>query len=103
MRCEFLGEHMRTQYLRLIAFRCSKCGGPVVSGSTTVRENEISRETGTREVGAICLSCDHKPDLGSAPKDLRNFPPVQWDTPKAAHTDHMVSAYFEMVNRAERH
>lgn len=86
---------MRTQYLRLIAFRCDKCGGPIVSGSTTVRENEISRETEIQELGAICLSCGHKPDLGTAPEDLRNFPPVRWDTPKATCVDHMVSAYFE--------
>lgn len=92
---------MRTQHLHLIAFRCNKCGGPVVSGSTTVRENEISRETEIREVGANCLSCGHKPDLGTTPEDLRNFPPVQWDTPKRTRADHVVSAYFEALNRED--
>ena len=94
---------MQTQYLRLIAFRCDECGGPVVSGSTTVREKEISRETEIREVGAICLSCGHRPDRGVAHSDVHDFPPVLWDTPKTTRGDHMVSAYFEMVNRAELH
>jgi hypothetical protein len=94
---------MRTQYLRLIAFECEKCRGPVVSGSTTVRENEISRETEIREVGAICLSCGSRPDWGTPPRDVHDFPPVLWDTPKTSRVDHMVNAYFEMINRAELH
>jgi hypothetical protein len=94
---------MRTQYLRLIAFVCDECGGPVVSGSTAVRENEISRETGIQEVGAICLSCGHRPNRGTAPGDVYGFPPVRWGTPKTTRVDHMVSAYFEMVNREELH
>ena len=79
---------MRTQYLRLIAFECEKCRGPVVSGSTAVRENEISRETEIREVGAICLSCGHRPARGTAPSDVHYFPPVLWDTPKTTRVDH---------------
>ena len=100
---EFLEGRMRTQYLHLTAFLCDKCGGPVVSGSTAVRENEISRETEIREVGAICLSCGHRPNQGTAPGDVHNFPPVRWDTSTTTRADHMVSAYFEMVNREERH
>lgn len=98
---------MRTHYLRLIAFECDKCGGPVVSGSTTVRENEISKETEIREVGAICLSCGHRPDQGTVPVHVHDFPPVLWDPSKTTRVDHrvdhMVSAYFEMANPEERH
>ena len=46
---------MRKHYLHVSAYSCDKCGGPVISGSTGVRDNEISRETDIREVGAICL------------------------------------------------
>jgi hypothetical protein len=94
---------MKTHYLRLVAFECEKCMGPVVSGSTTMRESEISKETEIQEVGAICLSCGHRPDRGAEPSDVHNFPPVLWDTPKAPRVDHMVSAYFETVNREELH
>ncbi len=51
---------MRTHYLHLSAYSCDNCGGPVVAGSIAVRENEISKETDVREVGAICLSCGHR-------------------------------------------
>ena len=94
---------MRTQYLHLSAFLCSECNGPVVSGSTAVRENEISRETDIQEVGAICLSCGQRPNRGTTPSGVHDFPPVLWDAAKATRVDHMVSAYFEMVNRAELH
>lgn len=51
---------MRTQYLHISAYSCERCRGQVISGSTAVRENEISKETEVREVGAICLSCGHR-------------------------------------------
>jgi len=92
---------MRKHYLHVRAYRCNKCEGPVISGSTGVRENEISNETGIRDVGAICLSCGHRPDPGVTHSDVHDFPPVLWDTPKTARVDHMVSAYFETVNREE--
>jgi hypothetical protein len=47
---------MRKQYLHLSA----KCDGPVVAGLLAVRENEISKETEIRQVGAICLSCGYQ-------------------------------------------
>jgi hypothetical protein len=52
----------------------------VLSGSTAVRENEISKETDIREVGAICLSCGHRQSKATPPGGTRDFPPVQWDT-----------------------
>jgi hypothetical protein len=46
---------MKKQYLHLSAYSCDKCAGPVIAGSIGVRENEISKETDIRGVGAICL------------------------------------------------
>jgi hypothetical protein len=94
---------MRRHYLHVSAYSCDKCGGPVISGWTAVRENEISNETDIRSVGAICLSCGHRQSNATAPGGTRNFPPVQWDPPRATDTEHLVSAYFEMVNREELH
>ena len=51
---------MRKQYLHLSAYPCDACAGPVIAGSLAVRENEISKETDIRPVGAICLSCGHR-------------------------------------------
>jgi hypothetical protein len=90
---------MRKHYLHVRAYSCDKCGGPVISGSTAVRENEISKETDIREVGAICLSCGHRQSKATAPGKRGNFPPVQWDLRSAIPLEHLVSAYFEAVNR----
>jgi hypothetical protein len=81
---------MKTQYLHLSAFSCDKCQGPVVSGSTAVRENEISKETDIREVGAICLSCGHRQSKAAAPGGTRDFPPVLWDTGRAIDAGRVV-------------
>jgi hypothetical protein len=94
---------MRKHYLHVRAYSCDECGGPVISGSTGVRENEISRETDIREVGAICLSCGHRQNKAAGSGDTRDFPPVQWDAPNAPDAEHLVSAYFEAVNREELH
>jgi hypothetical protein len=94
---------MRKHYLHVCAYSCDKCGGPVVSGSTAVRENEISKETDVREVGAICLSCGHRQNKATAPGRTREFPPVQWDAPKTIGAEHLATAYFETLNRAELH
>jgi hypothetical protein len=74
---------MKKQYLHLSAYSCDKCAGPVVAGSTAVRENEISKETDIREVGAICLSCGHRQNQATEPGLTRNFPPTQWESMKA--------------------
>jgi hypothetical protein len=94
---------MRKHYLHVRAYSCDKCGGPVISGSTGVRENEISKETDIRDVGAICLSCGHRQSRPTEPGVTRDFPPVQWDAPSTIGGEHLVSAYFEEVNRAELH
>jgi hypothetical protein len=74
---------MKRQYLHLSAYSCDKCTGPVVAGSLAVRENEISKETDIRQVGAICLSCGHRQSKGTEAGVTRNFPPVQWESMNA--------------------
>jgi hypothetical protein len=69
---------MKKQYLHLSAYSCDKCAGPVIAGSIGVRENEISKETDIREVGAICLSCGHRQSKATEPGVTRSFPPTQW-------------------------
>ncbi len=72
---------MKKQYLHLAAYSCDKCAGPVVAGSTAVRENEISKETDIREVGAICLSCGHRQSGATEPGLTHTFPPTLWESP----------------------
>jgi hypothetical protein len=62
---------MKKQYLHLSVYFCDKCEGPVVSGSVAVRENEISKETDVREIGAICLSCGHRQSKPALPVNSR--------------------------------
>jgi len=94
---------MRRHYLHITAYPCDKCGGPVISGSTGVRESEISKETDIREVGAICLSCGHRQSRPSPRGRTRDFPPVQWELPNDIGAEHLVSAYFETLNREGIH
>jgi hypothetical protein len=74
---------MKKQYLHLSAYSCDKCAGPVIAGPITVRENEISKETDIREVGAICLSCSHRQSKATEPGLTHDFPPTQWESTKA--------------------
>jgi hypothetical protein len=92
---------MKKHYLHLSAYSCDKCAGPVVSGSTGVRENEISKETEIQRVGAICLSCGHRQSEPTLPGVSRDFHPIQWDAIKAVEPEHLVSACFEEPNREE--
>ena len=71
---------MKRQYLHLSAYSCDRGAGPVVAGSIAIRENEISRETDVREVGAICLSCGHRQTKATEPGCTRRFPPTQWES-----------------------
>ena len=79
---------MRKQYLHLSTFRCDACDGPVVAGSLGVRENEISKETDIRQVGAVCLSCGRRQSEATEPGRARHSLPMEWasaDTIKAFH------------------
>jgi hypothetical protein len=91
---------MRRQYLHLSAYPCDKCAGPVIAGSLAVRENEISKETDIRQVGAICLSCGHRQNKGTELRVTRHFPPAQWESMNAIDTSHITTAYEEALNRA---
>ena len=70
---------MKRQYLHLSAYSCDKCAGPVIAGSIGVRENEISKETDIRQVGAICVSCGQRQSKATEPGVTRSFPPMLWD------------------------
>ena len=74
---------MKKQYLHLSAYSCDKCAGPVIAGSIGVRENEISKETDIRRVGAICLSCGQRQSKATEPGLTRSFPPMLWEVAKA--------------------
>jgi hypothetical protein len=91
---------MRKQYLHLSAYSCHKCNGPVIAGSLGVRENEISKETDIRQVGAICLSCGHRQSKGNEAGATRDFPPIPWESMRAIEASHISTAFGEMINRA---
>jgi hypothetical protein len=94
---------MRKQYLHLSVYDCDVCAGPVVTGSVAVRENEISRETGIREVGAICLSCGHRQCKPTGMTRIRHLLPIEWEPASPIGEDHLTAAYAEALNRAELH
>lgn len=71
---------MRKQYLHLSAYACESCNGPVVAGTLAVRENEISKETDIRPVGAVCLSCGHRQTKAIGQAVTRVFPPAEWQS-----------------------
>jgi len=71
---------MKRQYLHLSAYACDQCAGPVVAGVIAVRENEISKETDVREVGAICLSCGYRQSKATEPGLPHSFAPRQWES-----------------------
>jgi len=92
---------MRKRYLHLSAYTSDVCAGPVVAGSVAVRENEISKETGTTSAGAICLSCGHRQDRPTAPGRVRYFFPIEWEASSAVGTGHLKPAFAEVLQRAE--
>jgi hypothetical protein len=70
---------MKRHYLHLFAYPCDACDGPVITASTAVRENEISKETDIRQVGAICLSCGRRPEKATEPARVRHLLPIPWE------------------------
>jgi hypothetical protein len=94
---------MKRQYLHLSAYSCDMCAGPVIAGTLAVRENEISKETGIRQVGAICLSCGHRQNKASDASLIRHFPPVDWVPVDAIDARHLTTAFLETLNRTEIH
>jgi hypothetical protein len=68
---------MKNHYLHLSAYLCDACNGPVIAGSTTTRENEISKETDITAVGAICLSCGLRQEAIDSAR-VRHLLPIAW-------------------------
>src|SRR5256885_15336700 len=91
---------VRRQYLHLSAYYCDKCTRPVASGSLADRENEISKETEIRQVGAICLSCGHRQGKMTELGITRQFPPVEWESSNLIGVSHLTTAFEEMLNRS---
>lgn len=94
---------MRKQYLHLSAYPCDKCRGPVVSASLTVRENEISKETDIRQVGASCLSCGHRQPSATGMVTVRHLSPVEWEPSDTIDLRHLTTASVEVLDRADLH
>jgi hypothetical protein len=90
---------MRKQYLHLSVYSCDRCGGPVVAGSLAVRENEISKETDLKQVGAICLSCAHRQSKMTTLGMHRQFPPVEWEPQIPSEASHLATGLEEIVHR----
>ncbi len=93
---------MSKQYIHLSAFPCDLCAGPVVSGWIAVRENAISRETGVRQVGSICLTCGHRQDKATGPVRVRHFPPAEWEPVAAVDLGNLNASGVEAIGTAER-
>ena len=94
---------MRKQYLHLSAYPCDLCANPVVAGAVAVRENEISKETGLQQVGAICLSCGHRQIGPTEPECVRHLLPIEWDPVSVRRSDHLTTPPVEALSRAEPH
>lgn len=95
---------MRKHYLHLSTFPCDTCAGPVVAGSTAVRENEISKETEIRSVGPpICLSCGHRQATATEPARVRHLLPISWEPVGRVDNRLPTAAYVEEISHAELH
>jgi hypothetical protein len=94
---------MRRQYLHLSTYHCDACDGPVVAGSLAVRENEISKETDIRQVGAICLSCGRRQSEATEPARARHLLPMEWAPADTIKASHLTTAFVEALNRADQH
>lgn len=94
---------MRKHYLHLSVYPCDTCAGPVIAGSTAVRESEISKETDIRDVGAICLSCGHRQEKATEPARARHLLPISWEPVKLTDTNHPTAVFVEALDRSELH
>ncbi len=94
---------MKKQYLHLSAYPCDTCAAPVISGTLAVRENEISKETDVRPIGAICLSCGHRQSTATAPARIRHLLPIEWVPADAVTASQLTTAFVEALNLPELH
>jgi hypothetical protein len=51
----------------------------VILGWIGTREDDISKETEIKEVGAVCLACGCRPETLIDPLEAGHFRPVQWE------------------------
>jgi hypothetical protein len=70
--------HRVTHYLHLSAFPCAHCNGPVIAGQMGTREDDITRETEVRGIGAVCLFCGRRPAAVPEPLVAHRFRPIEW-------------------------
>lgn len=94
---------MQKQYLHLCAYACDVCAGPVIAGTIAIRENEISKETDIRQVGAICLTCGHRQSRDDVTARVRHLLPIEWEPVSAKAAGTLTTAYVEALNRVELH
>jgi hypothetical protein len=94
---------MKKHYLHLSVYRCDKCQGPVVKGSLSVRENEISKETEKLEIGAICVSCGHRQNAATGAARVRHLLPMDWPPADSINASHLTTAFVGALNRADLH
>jgi hypothetical protein len=94
---------MKKHYLHLSVYPCDTCAGPVVAGSTAVRESEISKEIDIRQVGAICLSCGHRQDKATEPARARHLLPMAWEPVRLTETNPPTTIFVEALDRPELH
>jgi hypothetical protein len=95
---------MKKQYLHLSVYPCDTCAGPIVAGSTAVRENEISKETDIRRVGTpICLACGHRQESPSGSAGARHLLPMAWEPAGTVDFRRLTTAFVEALNRPDLH
>lgn len=93
---------MRSHYLHLSAYPCDTCSGPVIAGSTAVRENEISKETNIRKVGTpVCLSCGHRQETAADSVRVRHLLPIAWDPVVVMDDGLPTTVFVEEINRTD--
>ncbi len=90
---------MKNQYLHLSAYPCGTCTAPVIAGTLAVRENEISKETDIRPVGAICLACGHHQITATAPARVRHLLPIEWTPACSVEASQLTTSFIEALNR----
>ena len=72
----------------------------MVSASLGLRENEISKESQIRQVGAICLECGHRQNQAAERLRARFLPPIEWGPAGAINAGDPRSAFVETRSMA---
>ena len=67
----------------------------MVSASLGLRENEISKESQIRQIGAICLECGHRQNQATERLRARYLPPIEWGPAGAINAGDPRSVFVE--------